>query len=346
MRLTRMERRLNRHPYGYTAFTLIETLTCISIIALLIAMLIPAVQSARESARRIQCANNLKQIGLALHAYHEVNQVFPINWRGDLYSPDGVPKGTVARPFSALTRLLPYLEHRSLYSSINFSVQNHPVNVGGVFPFLANQTAHLTRVAVFLCPSDSATTPTNYGCNYRGNYGVGPAPGTLIQTYDSGTGFYNFPAVLSAASFPDGLSHTASYGERLRGSGVNGGLRVERDFGEIRVLPSCAERDADYALLCCRLASSRGFPAYRNAGFTWFLGDFECTAYSHAQEPNGPIPDAITRNSWDGIVTARSWHAGGVNTLMADGAVRYVTDSVARKAWRAIGTRNGDEIVE
>ncbi len=108
-----------------------------------------------------------------------------------------------------------------------------------------------------------------------------------------------------------------------------------RDFGDILVTMYCISRDADYALACCRLAATRNFPAYRMGGFTWFYGDFECTAYSHAQEPNGRIPDAITNDGWLGIATARSLHPGGVNGLMADGAVRFFNDSIVRKVGAA-----------
>jgi prepilin-type processing-associated H-X9-DG protein len=138
-----------------------------------------------------------------------------------------------------------------------------------------------------------------------------------------------------------------AYSERVRGTGRS--LRIDpmRDFGEILVLPFCLERDGDYALDCCRLAASRDFPAYRTAGIAWFHSDVESTAYNHAQEPNGPIPDAISFGAvaW-GIATARSFHPGGVNGLMADGSVRYCRNTTARAVWRALGTRHGAELVE
>ncbi len=202
-------------------------------------------------------------------------------------------------------------------------------------------------MAVYLCPTDAASTPSPYGCNYRGNYGVGPSVGTNRSTTDSGNGFYSFPGVLGPESFPDGLSHTLAYGERLRGTGDGGGgLVPARDFGDILVMDGCTDGTADDALRCCLAAASRGFPAYRSAGFTWFYGDFECTAYNHAQEPNGRIPDAITGSGWVGIATARSLHPGGVNGVMADGSVRFFGDSTARPVWRGLGTRNGSETVE
>ncbi len=348
--------RANRH-YGTTkcdqpfkrGFTLIEILVVISIIGLLCSLILPAVQSARESARRIQCSNNLKQIGLALYGYESTNNSFPLNWADELRAPLGIPSNTYARPFSALVRMLPYLEQQSLYASVNFDVQLYPINTGSnFFPYPANLTVYSTSVSVFMCPTDSGGNLANHGSNYRGNYGIGPFPSTNSYVYDSGVGFYSMtPPVLTTASFPDGLSHTVAYSERLRGTGKGSTvIDPSRDFGNIQQMIYCVDRDGDYALLCCQLAAARGFPAYRSAGFTWFFGDFECSAYNHAQEPNGPIPDAIVRSGNFGIVTARSNHIGGVNALMADGSVRFVTNKTSRVTWRALSTRNGDELVE
>lgn len=328
-------------------FTLIELLVIVSVIGLLITLTLPAVQSSREAARRSQCANNLKQIGLALHSYEASNRSFPLNWGNPRVAPGrGWPWHIGTRPYSALTRLLPYLDQQPLFASINFNVETFPSSDRSDFPFPENQTAFVTNLAVYLCPTDAVSAPTPHGCNYRGNYGVGPSPGTTQENYDSGNGFYSFPGVLGPQSFPDGLSHTVAYSERLRGTGGGGGVVPARDFGDIMVVLYCITRDADTALNCCRVAASSNFPAFRVAGFTWFYGDFECTSYNHAQEPNGRIPDALAPSSWFGIATARSLHAGGVNGLMADGAVRFIKGSIARKVWRGLGTRNGDELVE
>ena len=326
-------------------FTLLELLVGVSIVGLLVALILPAVQSAREAARRLQCENNLKQIGLALHSYETSNKCFPLNWGNPRVDPKlGRPFYIGARPYSALTRLLADLDLQPLFASINFNVETFPNGAECDFPFPQNLTAYGTSIAVFLCPSDGESIPG--GCNYRGNYGIGPCFGPTRQAYDSGNGFYMFPGVLGPQSFPDGLSHTVAYGERLRGTGADGGVFPARDFGDIDVMTYCVSRDADVALDCARLASTNGFPAYRSAGFTWFYGDFECAAYNHAQEPNGRIPDALVAGPWFGIATARSLHPGGVNSLMADGSVRFVRQSVGRGVWRALGTRNGGELVE
>jgi prepilin-type N-terminal cleavage/methylation domain-containing protein/prepilin-type processing-associated H-X9-DG protein len=348
LRLTAYHLRPARQPRERPGFTLIEVLVVCSVIGLLTALLLPAVQSSRESARRAQCINNLKQIGLALHNYQESNKSFPLNWRNPRVDPvRGHPWYIGGRPYSALTRLLPYLEQRALYASINFEVETFPSDDRSTFPFPQNTTAYETRLAVFLCPSDGSSTPTRHGCNYRGNYGIGPSISPVWEHRDSGNGFYTFPGVLGPQSFPDGLSHTAAYSERLRGTGAAGsGVAPARDFGNLLVMPGCDTGDADHALSCCRLASTRNFPFNRTAGFTWFYGDYGCTAYNHAQEPNGRIPDAISDPQGGAIVTARSLHPGGVNTLMGDGSVRFIRESIERKVWRGLGTRNGDELVE
>jgi prepilin-type processing-associated H-X9-DG protein len=324
---------------------LIELLVTISIIGLLISIILPAVQAVRESARRAQCMNNLAQLGLALHNYEASYTSFPLNWRNPRVDPvRGHPFYIGGRPFSALTRLLPFLDQEPLFASINFSIETYPSDDPSEAPYPQNLTAQTTRLSFYLCPSDGVPTPSEYGSNYRGNFGVGPITATSQETYDSGNGFFSFPGVLGPRAFSDGLSHTVAYSERLRGTGAGGGVRPDRDFGNILVMPNCLDRDADYALLCCQLASAQDFPAYRMGGFTWFFGDFECTSFNHAQEPNGRIPDAISR--WTGIATARSAHSGGVNCLMADGSLRFVGESISRTVWRALGTRNGGELVE
>lgn len=333
--------RRSTNPVG---FTLIEVIVVIAIVGLLIALLLPAVQAAREAARRAHCANNLRQLGVALHAYHAAAETFPINWSDGLLASSR--RFVTVRPYSALTRLLLYLDQPALHASINYDVQSDSVLTGSWFNYPPNQTAYETRVDTFLCPSDGAPGPTRHGCNYRGNQGIGPAAGTTIEHDDSGNGFFTWPYVLSAQSFPDGLSRTVAFCERLRGTGDSTRIAPDRDFGDLGPYLYSVTRDADYALACSRMASAHDFPLSRRSGFTWFFADFECGAYCHAQEPNGRIPDGLAIGPYTGIVTARSLHPGGVNALMADGATRFVSETIARQVWRALGTRNGDELIE
>lgn len=326
-------------------FTLLELLVVISIIGLLVSLVLPAVQSAREAARRIHCANNLKQIGLALHAYHDVNNTFPF----DLSPGNRLPKPPAYIKnwgFSALTRILPYLEHQNVFDSINYAVEFEPTWPDGEFAFPECQTARLTTIATFLCPSDGAGSTVTAGCNYRGNYGVGPGVYTCTETPDSGTGFFTWPRVLSTAAFADGMSSTVAYSERPMGLG-SGRPSLERDFGNLDPVGYSVNYDADHALLGCQVAGFLYFPHYRRGGFTWFLCSIKTTSYAHAQSPNGPIPDAVDSNANPfGIATARSFHGSGVNALMADGSVRRVGNGIQRQVWRGLATRNGGEIVE
>jgi prepilin-type processing-associated H-X9-DG protein len=313
---------------------------------MLIGLLLPAVQSARKVARRAKCANNLKQIGLALHNYHAAHGCFPekfTTFRHKVEPPSSVP----TQYFSAHVRLLPYLDQVVLYSAVNFEVEPWPVPMA--VPHPSNATVYNMTLDGFICPSDPSWFPRSHGNNYRGNLGVGPAWGMSGEQVDSGNGFFTSPGYTRDSSFPDGMSHTVAFSERLRGTGVAGQGAPERDFGDLGPYPYAADRDADFALGWCRVAAQPGrFPMFIESGATWFLSDSMYTYYNHAQEPNGVIPDSLSyayNPTW-GISTARSWHRGGVNALMADGSNRFVSERIERRVWRALGTRNEGEMVE
>ena len=328
------------------AFTLIEMLVVIGIIGVLAGLLMPAVQSAREAARRAHCANNLRQIGIALAAYHTVMDCFPVDFNYYAKFPNSQnPEPGRVQWLSSLTRILPYIDQNALFNSINYSVEPYPPLIG-IYPDPIHLTAYTTRVQTFLCPSDALS---HHGSNsYRGNVGVGPSVAVSAEAPDSGNGFFIYPGYTTAASFPDGLSHTAAFSERLRGTGNYDQARPERDLSNVDGFPHCLERDADHALDCCRAASRTHFPAFMQTGWTWLFSGRMHTTYCHAQEPNGPVPDGASGtfgNGW-GLTTARSWHRGGVNALMGDGSTRFVSEHVERRVWRALGSRNGGELVE
>ena len=326
-----------------SGFTLIELLVSVSIISLLVALLLPAVQGAREAARRMHCANNLKQIGIALQSYHATHDCFPADVTPAIRS-DAPPPSSRVQWLSALSKLLIYLDATSTYNAINFEVEHFPPRTGTV-PDPINATAYHTTIGTFLCPSDALTGPQRN--SYRGNVGVGPSVATSAESPDSGNGFYTFPGYTSAAWFPDGLSHTAAYSERLCGSKGIDGFATERDLAYVDSPPDCLYRDADHALDCCRAASRRS-SFFTNSGSSWLFSGRLDTTYCHAQEPNGVIVDGTSRtytSVW-GITTARSWHRGGVNVLMGDGSTRFVSERAQRQVWRSLGTRNGSELVE
>ncbi len=332
-------------------YTLIEMLVVIAIVGVLAGLLLPAVQGAREAARRIQCANNLKQIGLGLHSYHAMHQCFPRIITATGMIPNMIMTGP-GQSCSFFTRLLPHLDQSVLYAAVNFDLEYVPVP--GTIYHPANATAARTTLAVFLCPSDGQPYPEFGGTNYRGNAGVGAQFNITAESPESGTGVFSVtPLQTSAATIPDGLSHTVAVSERLRGTGGAGAGAPERDYSELANYPSTVSRSADIALGWCRVAARDPkfpFPKYTHAGQTWFRTGMDFTSYCHAQEPNGPIPDGLlairTVYPAVGVTTARSWHLGGVNALMADGSTRFVTESIDRHTWRALGTRNGGELVE
>lgn len=338
-----------RHSWNRNAFTLLELIVVIGLVCLLVAILLPAVQSAREAARTAQCRNNLRQLGIALNGYHSSWNCFPIS---TTWYPGSV-ENHFGGFYSYYVRLLPYLEERSLYGSVNFAIgtwppetPSHPSLSG--WPAVinrANSTTSRTRVGLFVCPSDTHT-PDGAGISYRGNAGLGPHYGPLAEYPDSGNGLLMEIVVTSASSVPDGLSHTVAMSERLLGSGSPGRPSAHRDS----YLLGTFVRTADDLLLGCRIASSdikRDQNAFVTNGRWWFWSGRERTFYTHTQSPNGKIPDCCDGvTTCGGMVTARSMHVGGVNLLMGDGSVRFARDSIALDAWRALGTRNGGDFAD
>ena len=340
-----------------SGFTLIECLVALAIIAVLIALLLPAVQAAREAARRVQCVNNLKQIGLAIHAYEGTHGCFP---PGSMLSIEPVHYYGY---YSLHAHMLPYLEQPSLYNKINFDIGANPDAIDGSHDLVhqllpnaglvntVNATVRSTSVALFLCPSDGGAFAA--GNSYRGNAGVGQSYFASQEHPDSGNGMFPEWGRITPALVLDGLSHTAAFSERLRGSG-----RAATIQDSLAGTAAVAERDmflmgrpvitADDTLIACRIAARPSrFEPYTESGRDWIWMGRERTLYSHTQVPNGRIPDcAQGQVTAIGMATARSHHPGGVNVLMGDGAVRFVSEGLAQPVWRGLGTRDGAELVD
>ncbi len=335
-------------------FTIIELLVVVGIISILMALLLPAVQAAREAARRASCQNNLRQIGLSMQNYHSANNCFPICVTtaivpGNDQDPDRVAyEGT----FSLHVRLLPYLELDPVYDAINFSAGTLPPELLGMSSpssrarvlLPINATAFRTQIATFLCPSDGGPF-AEAGNNYRGNFGSGPAGTPSAEYRDSGNGLFQELALTRAAYVTDGLSHTAAFSERLRGSGRADLPTPERDYWSM----PAGVRSADQLLLGCQVVARPGMkPTFTRGGRSWFWTGRERTHYTHTQQPNGRVPDCLLPRMITpfGMATARSWHLGGVNVLMGDGSTRFVLESIDLATWRGLGTRNGGELVD
>lgn len=330
-----------------SGFTLIELLIVVGIIGFLIALSLPAVQSARESSRRARCQNNLHQLGLALHGYADTWQCLP---------PAGLSADINGdTPYAGLhsihCRLLPYIGESALFAAVNMEMSTWPLDgYRAAMPDwryslgnAANATVYLTSVALMLCPSDGGPFGRT-GCNYRGNVGVGPSFLPWAECPDSGNGLFPEIGLVRPTAVRDGLSHTVAISERVRGSG-GPSTDPERDVFNREGVASTA----DQILLACEVSARfGGEEPYLRSGSWWFWTGRERTLYNHAQAPNGRVPDC----SYGGITpaidmwTARSHHPGGVNALMGDGSARFVGEEIDRQVWRGLGTRNGGELVD
>jgi prepilin-type N-terminal cleavage/methylation domain-containing protein/prepilin-type processing-associated H-X9-DG protein len=340
--------RLKRRP----GFTLIELLVVIAIIGVLIALLLPAVQAAREAARRSQCVNNLKQIGIAMHNYHSSVNAFPV---GFLYPRPGSHDPQIPAlhyRWSALAQLSPYMEQSQVFNALNMdwptgsgAAGSYGVNPWTFFP--ANQTVRQTVDRLFLCPSDNGervdpdSGPTNYVfCAGDGLNGGRTVPGEVIGSNGSFS-----TTTVNLAAIRDGSSQTAAVAEQLLGPGGPPFDVAARDPipGELGRLIA---RSASLPLTdeSCELAG-RGWRLDKGAG--WWDGDYRNTIYNHYLTPNSPRNDCLGpfNPHSPAFKAARSNHPGGVNLLYCDGHVGFVKDTVNPIAWRAISTRSGGEVV-
>ncbi len=311
------------------AFTLIELLVVIAIIAVLIAILLPAVQSAREAARRMQCSNNLKQIGIALHNYHDTCGAFPPGYLSLMdrvtYRNDGPGWGWAALAMNQM-------EGTPVYNSINF-VMN--------IEYPANQTARVTVLKSFLCPSDawredlftvvdsstSNTTPGAPICqvassNYVGSVGNSD-PSSLypwINTdappgRDNGNGLFFRNHSIRIASITDGTSQTFAVGERSQNLS--------------RATWTGAVTNAAVPLVL--LQAEAGLDPEGSGALV----------LSHTGEGHGP-------NSPSGLAHGDQYwamHPGGANFLFADGSVRFIKEQVGFRVFQALATRAGGEVL-
>lgn len=337
-----------------SGFTLIELLVVIAIIAVLIALLLPAVQSAREAARRIQCTNNLKQIGIALHGYHDVFQCLPFG-KGNNYM-DSVMNAPAYARWSAHSQFLPQVEQKAIFDSINFSLPPEVPNIAmGFMPAfqndnLANMTACQTTIKTFLCPSE-ASGGLPGGNNYFSNEGswlcdaCEQTPSMMSPgVYPQGP-FYN-RSYVRLASMTDGTSQTAFFSEKRRGTGYPNPktdlYMMDNATSLAQTYQLCTNLDMTMAMSLCSLM-----------GASWAIGDMTCTTYNHVAGPNsrscagmgGGMMPSMSMVDMAVQLPPTSYHPGGVNVLFGDGSVRFTKETISLDVWRSLSTRNGGEVV-
>jgi len=319
-------------------FTLIELLVVIAIIAILISLLLPAVQQAREAARRTQCKNNLKQIGLALHNYLDTNKYFP---------PLGcytVGATSNQSSFSAQARLLPYLDQANLQNLINWGLDY------GSQPAVSG-----TRVPTFLCPSEvkdvgrPGTTP-HYPLNYAMNAGTWEIYNPTTGAGSDGVFFPN--SKIDTASISDGTSNTLGVAEvkawnaydRSSGQPATAGVAPPASTSTL-VGYATGEFKADsghtewvdarvHQVGFTTVFTPNTFVPFDNGGTIY---DIDFTSSREGTTSPGTVTYAA--------VTARSHHEGIVNVMMMDGAVRSISENISLTIWRGLGTRAKGEVV-
>ena len=305
-------------------FTLIELLVVIAIIGVLIGLLLPAVQAAREAARRAQCVNNLKQIGLAIHNYHDRVGAMP-----------GAELAQNVTGFSALSHLLPGLEQGNLYSALNFSLPNSDP---------ANTTVANTTVSAFICPSDvnnTALAQVGAQTNYMADMGswivwmsaTGPNTGLLPPN-----GVFYGNSATRFADVTDGLSNTAFFSERILADANNA---VVSPIADVFFNPA-APTTLDDAVNSCKALdiTNLGYQFPLFMGAPWVNGQHVTL---HVTGPNTRSCGFFA--ALRAIMPPSSRHSGGVNVLIGDGSVKFIKDGISLPTWRALGTRAGSEII-
>ncbi|MEX0793500.1 MAG: DUF1559 domain-containing protein [Pirellulaceae bacterium] len=343
-------------PLRRFGFTLVELLVVIAIIGVLVALLLPAVQQAREAARRMQCVNNMKQLGLALHNYHDTHHSFPV---GTYHRPNFVTSSDPEWP-GIHQYILPYLEQTAIYEALRsqgpcdqgfFGFQHEP-------PWQASGINSFTKVFVgqeipgYLCPSDPG--PGTSDQNGTGTWGTEPEEAIRLFT----SNYLGIFSGLDDTMFKYGRGH-ANYDSALWPPEMEATFGLNRGAAFRDITDGSSNTMVMSEYLTGVEVDARGYVWLSRAGFQILYVN---------NPPNSRIPDALL--GWNGLLCSeqsnlphqnlpcinagddqsaspRSMHPGGVNSLMGDGSVRFVPETVDLFIWRNLGfTRDGNVIGE
>jgi prepilin-type processing-associated H-X9-DG protein len=321
----------------------------IAIIAVLIALLLPAVQSAREAARRAQCTNNLKQVGLAVHNYHDT-------W-GQL------PMGEAPGGLSPQVGLLPFIEQSQIYNAINFNAAdpgNPNIGARWIWTHPTTWTTGRARVATYVCPSEIYTAYAADGYNFWASNIAWNAGtwfphqnswnGVVGRSYDDDGSLRPFtPGNFNLAALIDGTSNTLLSAEVANGPLVSGAARTRvSDCYEVRGLTRTSTVDQAVAA-CNRVDWARGpIPwggGWRYKGYSWVEGSIWRNWFNTIRTPNQSCCTMDNVSWWYIMKPSSSYHPGGANAVMSDGSVKFFKETVSRPVWMALSTRAGSEVI-
>ncbi|MCA9033548.1 MAG: DUF1559 domain-containing protein [Planctomycetaceae bacterium] len=325
-------------------FTLIELLVVIAIIAILIALLLPAVQQAREAARRTQCKNNLKQMGLAIHNYHDTHNKFPQLTFGTESTGAAGNWGSEWRGNSVHTMLLPFIEQANIYNQYDLN-RFWDANQGGNI----NRDLGKTKIPAFLCPSDPGIITNGDGGN---NYGVSTGPNLGWEAnLARAVGFVHRRYSMAMRDIKDGTSNTIAFAEIVKGDGDNGVFTLKKgDYVRNQsvaalnpVKPTVAQMET-YGNTCLG-----GTGDHRStSGWSWSSPMMDDTGVNTIVPPNWKYPNChecsgCGEGDARGVWASRSYHTGGTQVCLADGSVRFISENIDFNLFQGLGSSNGGE---
>ncbi len=330
------------------AFTITELLVVVVIIGILIALLLPAIQSARETARRLDCGSKIRQLGIAMHDYHNTMQKFPRNYyRVGIHGWEAV---------SANYRLLPYIEQAPLFQEFESNLTNWA---------WMYQTGINTNLAIFHCPSANRAVPRNSSSFYSQHYWNGPGTnyawciGSGVQTmsfntqFDGFNGFMSYHVERRMTDLLDGSSNTIMCSELLSGSGLEGSVaKYPFDILYVGNAPFNSIVDKEFpteteVIKIGVLAKTSPIGLRSNGGAMWAWYGSSQSTFNAAVTPNWKYPSAAgdccpgAATDWPySLMPPRSLHTGGVNVVFGDCSTRFMTNTIDLNAFQRMAARN------